>query len=438
MTVRPSTCLALMLLTTSAAPWPALAQTDRSEDLTVFEERFLDVEQSFAPEARTAALERFAALRQQADSLSDAQFELAVAEIAALADNGHTGVLVGPWAQRFNRLGVRFLITDDGLHVADAIPEYEDLVGSKVTTLAGQDLDGLRETWAPYFSGRTGRRDRAMYLFLESPEMLHAAGLAGSPGSIELVLDGDQTVEVGVTDRWPAPQGVWHWLTQAREIELWEAGRIEGDPLYLQEPETLFRFVELPEAEVVYLQFRANHGFRTGADISKLSTEAVDRLRELSPRAVIVDQRFNPGGDLNNTRALMQAIPEIVGPDGRVVAIVSGRTFSAGISSLGYLKQAGGDRVTIVGSPVGDPLEFWAEGSPITLPNSGTIIGVATERHNYMTGCQERDCHGSIRRNPIRVESLEPDVRPEVTYSDVVGGRDPYVEAALEVVEGSR
>jgi hypothetical protein len=418
----------------SGAYHPAHAQeTDRSEDLAAFEEQFLAVDQSFTDEARAEAVERFAALQREASGLSDAEFELAVAEISGLADNGHTGILVGRWAGAFSRLGVRFLITDDGLHVADAVPEYEDLVGAKVLSVGGHDLEALRATWARYFRGRAGRRDNAMYAFLESPEILHAAGLSESPEAVDFVRDGGRTVRIGTTETWPAAEGVWRWIPQAREIQLSEAGRVAGDPLYLQDPEALFRLVELPEAGAVYVQFRANHSFGEGKGMRARATEAATRLREISPSVVIVDQRFNFGGDLNNTRDLMQAIPEIVGPDGHVYAIVSGRTFSAGISSVGYLKQAGGERVTIIGSPVGDPLEFWAEGSPIRLPQSGALIGVATERHNYMTGCQEADCHGSIRRNPIRVQSLEPDVAPEVTYAEVVGGKDPYLEAALEL-----
>ena len=430
---RPFAIAAAIVTGSLAFAGPAAGQTDRSQDLAAFEAQFLEVDQSFSDEARAEAMERFAALRLLAGDLSDPEFELTVAEISALADNGHTGILVGRWAGTFNRLGVKFLIAGDGLFVADAIADYEDLVGSKVLTVAGQDLDALRKVWARYYRGRAGRRDKAMYAFIESPEILHAAGVSGSTESVELALEGYRTVEVGVTDAWPEPQGVWRWIGQAREIELVQAGRVAGDPLYLQEPEALFRFVELPEAGAVYIQFRANHSFGAGTGMRALATEATARLREISPQTVIVDQRFNFGGDLNNTRDLMQAIPEIVGPDGHVYAIISGRTFSAGISSMGYLKQAGGDRVTIVGSPVGDPLEFWAEGSPIRLPQSGALVGVATERHDYMTGCQESDCHGSIRRNPIRVESLEPDVAPEVTYTDVVGGSDPYLEAALEL-----
>ncbi|MGB5527916.1 MAG: hypothetical protein WBN79_13705 [Gemmatimonadota bacterium] len=434
MHARPLALTAAIVTGSLALAGQAAGQADRSQDLGAFDRQFLQVDRSFSDEARTEAMERFEALKRRANEMSDAEFELAIAEISALADNGHTGVLVGRWAAAFNRLGVRFLIADDGLFVADAVPEYEDLVGSKVVTLAGQDLDALRNVWARYYRGRAGRRDDAMYAFVESPEILHAAGLSSSPESVELVFEGGRTVEVGVTDAWPEPQGMWRWISQAREIELAEAGRVAGNPLYLQDPDTTFRYGELPVDGVAYVQFRANHLF-DGGNLKAQSALALKALREASPRAMIVDQRFNFGGNLNDTRDFMQAIPEVVGPDGRVFVIVSGRTFSAGISSVGYLKQAGGDRVTIIGAPVGDPLEFWAEGSPMRLPDTGILIGVATERHNYQTGCPEDDCHGSIRLNPIAVESLEPDVQPEVTYADVVEGRDPYLEAALKLVD---
>lgn len=429
-----ATGLILVVSAWSEAP----AQSDRSEDLAVFDEQFLQVEQSYTGSTRAQAMERFAVLKEVSDRLSDAEFELALAEITALAGNGHTRVFVGRWAEAFNRLGVRFLIADDGLHIADAIPEYESLVGTQVLSVAGQNLDALRETWARYYQGRAGYRDNALYLFIESPELLQAAGVSESTRSVELTLEGGSTVEVGVTDEWPVPQGVWRLMPRAREIELMEAGRVRGNPLYLQEPGAFFRFVELPETGIVYLQFRANSDFGGEADMRQQAGEALQRLQSLGPRTVVVDQRFNFGGNLNNTRDLMQAIPEIVGLDGRVFALTSGRTFSAGIASVGYLKQAGGDRVTIIGAPIGDFLEFWAEGSPIVLPQSGAIIGVATERHNYRTGCPEEDCHGSIRRHPIRVESLEPDVEPTVTYADVVSGADPYLEAALQSASATR
>lgn len=425
----------LALITTAcASAAPVDAPRDRSADLAAFEAGFLQVDQSLSEAERAEALARFAALQETAGAISDPEFELAIAEIVALSDNGHTMVLPARWATAFPTLGVRFLIAADGLFVADALDGYEELVGAPVATIDGHDLDALRAAWDRYFPGPEGYRDNAMYFFLEAPAMLHAAGLAAREDAVELTLADGRTESVGVADGWPAPTGVWAFLPSSREIQLAKAGRIAGDPFYLQDPDAYFRVVELPDADAAYVQFRANVYFDDEGDMRAETTAAIDRLRALAPKAVIVDQRLNLGGDLNTTHDLMQAIPEIVGPDGRVVALISGRTFSAGIASTAYLKQAGGDRVTLVGSPAGDALEFWAEGGPFALPDTGALVAIATERHNYMTGCPEDDCHISIREHPIAIDDLEPDVLVRPTYEDIAAGRDPLMAAALALI----
>jgi hypothetical protein len=132
----------------------------------------------------------------------------------------------------------------------------------------------------------------------------------------------------------------------------------------------------------------------------------------------------------------MRALPGIA--QDRVYAITSGRTFSAAISSLGYLKQAAGDRLTIVGEPIGDRLEFWAEGDIMTLPGLGAMLLYARERHNYLTGCPEPDCHAAIREHPIRVRSLQPDIAAPMTWADFQAGRDLAMLAIARDIDRRR
>ena len=75
------------------------------------------------------------------------------------------------------------------------------------------------------------------------------------------------------------------------------------------------------------------------------------------------------------------------------------------------IEQAAPERVTIVGEPVGDRLQFWAEGRPFALPNTGVVISLATQRHDYRTGCQPfEDCHDAVVRHAIAVPDLAPDI----------------------------
>lgn len=425
-------CCALLAL-----PLVLAAEADpRAADLEAFREGLVEYDASFSRDqaARARARRMLDGLEARAAQLNDAEFQLALAEITALADNGHTQLLPAQWAGTFPRLAVRFLIADDGLFIADATSEYANLIGARVAAVEGQRLDALRSTWSRYTTGSRHFRDEALAHFLEAPAILAAARIARRPDAVRLQLAGGREVLVGTTDAWPAPQGVWALLPPARVLELARAGRIADDPLYLREPDRYFRLVPLPAQDAVYLQFRGNVDFSGRTDLAAEATAAIEKLRETAPRHVIVDQRFNIGGDLNTTRDLMQAIPEIVGDDGRILALVSGRTFSAGISSLGYLRQAAGPDLVIIGEPIGDRLEFWAEGDPLELP-SGIVLLRGTERHDYRTGCPETDCHDSIRIHPIRVPSLDPEFRPVFTYRDVVEGRDPYLDAALALID---
>src|SRR5688572_21292657 len=186
-------CLVLLLPVTISrqgngglAPNPELAK-HRAEDLATFEERFFKVDRSFDVKERQQATERIAALRNSAPTLSAAQFELALAEIVALAHNAHSAVQSGRWGARFNRLPVSFILFDDGLRVGSSEAD-PSLQGLAVEAIAGKSLDDLRQAWSRYQPGPSGWRDQHIVNFIESPELLHAAGIASSADRVEIAF----------------------------------------------------------------------------------------------------------------------------------------------------------------------------------------------------------------------------------------------------------
>lgn len=393
----------------TAAAAPTAADVDAVRD-------YVGKNRAYTPTERAEALRE---VERLPGLLGDpARFELAAAHIAALADNGHSALLPTQWPLRYPRSPVHLGLFADGLFVVAAPSPHAALLHRRVIAIDGHPWEEVRRAYGAYQGGVPPFRDQFAPLFMETPALLVAAGLGSDPNALTLTLDGGT---VSIPARLTPPEGEAAFTGRSPLID--GAASLPRLPLYLEERDVASRLVLLSELDAAYVHLKEIHGLRFDAFLAATLAE----LRARRPRHIIVDLRFNMGGDLNLARDFMQALPGIA--RGQLYAITSGRTFSAAIASLGYLKQAAGTRLTIVGEPLGDHLEFWAEGNFIRLPGLGAAMLYASERHNYLTGCPEPDCHAAIRLHPIRVRSLQPDIPAPLTFADYAAGRDPAMDA---------
>ena len=400
------------------------------------------VEKAYTDATRAAALAQVEQLAGAVDTIRPIAFELAVARIVALADNGHTNAAAFQRAMRYPKVGLRFVPLDDGVYVFRARPEHRDLLGARLISVDGTPYDQLRNAARQLTGGTAAFRDRFVPILVESPAQLHAMGTAraAAHASYRFAREDGSIVErrlevepvarnlrIPVT-RWLYPVPV------AGDSTPWVALQPAQVPWSLEDPVARFRLKHDPAARLAIVELRQN--MTTGsANIGDFLRVATDSLTQWAPDWIVLDMRMNGGGDLNTTRTFARALPVIAKQ--RVFVLTSPWTFSAAISTVGYLKQAAPDRVTIVGEEVGDRLEFWAEGRPVTLMNTGIVVSMAHERHDYANGCRAyRDCHGSVVRQPIAVPSLQPEVSAPWTLSAYRSGEDPGMGAVERFIRG--
>jgi hypothetical protein len=425
-----------LMISARAAPVTQADQqlrTQQLQDLAVFRSEIFLKDRSYTPRTRRSAGQLLSRLHRDAGTVSRASFALRLGEVLALARNGHTEQKAGPLRQRMNRSPLRYFIGSDGAHVVhSAVPSVR--VGARVQRFGTMTLNEIEERLARYASGNRGHREWMLYAVLESPELLHALGATDAADQFSVTIDGDRRVSLSALPADPVDAEKW-WGD--RELAL--AGQLTvPTPLYLKEPERGYRLEVLPQQSLVYIQFRQNHDDGSGESLSSFSSRVERTVNQQKPCFVVVDQRLNYGGDLNLTRDLMKLLPGAVAQGGHIYAITGGKTFSSGISSLGYLKQAAGNRLTIVGQPIGDDLDFWAEGDRVTLPNSGLMFGFATERHMYNRPCRASHCHRSIVEHPISVADLNPQVPVQLRYSDYSRGIDASMSWVSSDVQSRR
>ncbi len=417
---------------------PGSAEAQRA-DIAMFRDQFIGRDAALALAGRTAEAEqRLAALEARAGNVSQAYFELELSRIVALADNGHSAYFPGPRSRRFNRImDVRLAPFGEDFYVLRASAANADLLGARLVAIDGHPIAQVRTAARSLAGGTNAWRDRGAAYFFESPEQMEALDVISSAdhATYRFRLTNGRTVTRrftpepanpdrvrGNADRWYYPQ------LMTEEGANWRALlTADAAPWSFQEPDQVFRMRDAPEIDAFVIELRQNNS-SDETDIAEFMLDSLEAARTSGRRNIVLDMRMNGGGDLNTTRAWVRRLPRVV--PSRVFVLTSPFTFSAAISTVAYLKQSAPDRVTIVGEMVGDRLDFHAEGPVFTLPNSGGAILYATERHDYRTGCRNiENCHGSVVRHPISVESLAPDIEAPWTIEAYRAGRDPGLDA---------
>jgi len=218
----------------------------------------------------------------------------------------------------------------------------------------------------------------------------------------------------------------WWDLSPKRERPEGWVQALEGArtlPLYLKDPNSFYWYEYMPRTGIMYIQYNRS------ADMKSESTKAFgERLLKAfdqhNVKAVVLDLRFNTGGNLTLAKDLMERLQKRTKGIPRF-AITGRATFSAGISQAASWRQAG--NTLIAGEPVGDDLDFWAEGGNIRLPNSGYDAHFANGPHSY----SEAPCPGASKCVDFSVKSLRPDLPARPSWEEYRAGRDP----AMDLIE---
>jgi hypothetical protein len=391
---------------------------------------------AFSANDRETALAFVERSRPHVESMSSEAYLLCLLRVAAIADNGHDVLNDGDdsWAPS-TRLPLRMIWFPDGWVVARAAPALADLPGARVLAIDGLSSDEIFRRLRPYWGGPDSSRRWNLEWIVEGGGLLHAAGLARQADALTLDLqlrDGrhaQRTLRfVPVKD---APQGrgpvrIWSpQLWQEEQDRRWLSYRPPSIPLFLADGDEPYRVVPLDELRALYIQFRSHLDRPTGA-LSSFITKVDEAIRASSPRYLIVDLRFDTGGNIDLTRAWQRTLPGRI-PE-RIYVIVSRYTFSAGIVAAAALKHDGGTSVTIVGEPVGDRLSWWSEGSDVCLPGSHYCFHRTSGLWDLQHGCSDRpNCFGDSY--DALVDGLDPDLGAPLTAADWLAGRDRAMEA---------
>jgi hypothetical protein len=367
---------------------------------------------------------------------------MGVAEAVAQAGNAHTTVDPAEWREWLNSAPVRLQWFEDGLFVVRATTPFASLLGTRVLAIDGYDPQRLVDETQRYISGTLEHARAGSSAVLESPQALHVMHPEAPDDRLRLRVRGDggveRTVDLPAVAPAEAPPGsppgrVPGQARLAREKpELWHSVLEHGDhvPEVLRDADHRYHVTKLDEGRVLYVHlWRISNGF--DPEVGKAIEAAIGAASEPPWRRIILDLRFNGGGEYPTVHRAIKRLARRVAPDGKLVILTDNATFSGGIVTAALAKHFGGKRALVIGEKAGDRLAFWAEGGAVLLPNSRIRVNISTGFHDWANGCRDLRCYWPNVFLGVGVGSIDPDIPMGWPFADYRRGDDPVLARAL-------
>jgi hypothetical protein len=349
-------------------------------------------------------------LSAEVPNLNDEQIIVGMMRIIASLGDGHTRSYPEVEPVSFSSLPLEMRWLDDGLIVVAARSEYEQAVGTSVVQIGEHSVEQVFEAVKPLIAA-----DNEMEIlnstpaYMVMPAILYGLDLIpqkervtfsfkhqdGSEFSLELQpVAGDPDLFVSIYEK----VGV-------------------QPPLFEQDHQSFYWHQYLPEANAVYVQYNVC-GEQEGKPFQAFVDEIFGLIDQHKGVRLVLDVRFNGGGNEAVLTPLIKAIqarPALNTPQTLFVIIGRG-TYSSALQNAITLSQD--TNAVLVGEPTGGKPNHYGEVRRFRLPNVDLLVQYSTRYWLKYPGS-----------DPL---TLEPDVRAPVTVGDLLAGRDPALEIALQ------
>jgi len=392
------------------------------QDLDVLLNRFLPRDRSFSPQARAEFQADIANLREQIANLPDDVIAVDIAKAVALSNNAHTRLSLGR-----PRVRIRPARFSDGVFIVKADAKNTDLLGCRLETVAGRDVDEAGTAIGTTISG-PGRWKRYGATYgLAQPALLATLGIGKDATSAEYGFQcGKRRVVRHLTasasskpsDSW------WDLMPTWPDVDGADRSVLPADdarlPDYLRRPRKAYASKYFSGKRALYFRYNRS-GEDEGHPFADFAARLLAELDARHPAAVIVDLRFNSGGNFFVAYDLMEKLRTC----SQLFVITSVVTYSAGITHAAQLRE--NRDAVFAGAEPGDDLIFWAEGGDLELPNSHLSAHYSNGVHCYT----KASCPDANPFKALDSGSLAPQIALEPSFADYASGRDTALTAVF-------
>lgn len=414
-------------------PKPTTRKEAWIQDLIHFRNNFYSVCKSFPKDSIPHSNQIIDSIIQHIDSLNNKKIKLLLSHCVRMANDAHTTVYFG----NLNQVPLRLYLFSDGLYVIQARNEYSNLLGKRVSAIGDRSIDELITSLKSYKSGNNARIENIAPYFLSSPDYFEAADITQTADSLKYTFM-DEHKEFSIwlyPDKERASSNEYSSSRDLSPIQHQQVDTAKWDhvltpipiPLYLSHPDDNYQLYPIDSLHALYIQINQC------TSIKGLVSQIKTHVAQCNTNNIIVDLRFNGGGDYISLADFSRQIPEII--TGRIFVITGKATFSAAICTAARLIHFSNGRAIVVGEHAGDNLQFWSDGKTFSLPNSNISIRAVDAFQDF------KDNRFIPFKTPwvslfygVAVDHINPDIPIAFTFVDYRNGIDRALEEISKLI----
>jgi hypothetical protein len=339
-------------------------------------------------------------LRQRLPSMKDYEVVAGLQHLAALIGDGHTFVDTSGLYQRFPLEGFWF---GNDLRIIRSAPEYREALGSRIVSIGSVSIGEAQkriQRFVPQAENQWYVLDSSARQLM-NVEPLAAAGVLPRPGPADFTFEDDTGRRFTLRIR-PVPAGT----SKSGEVA------VEPAPLPLQHPEDALWFTYLADSKTMYVDFRSYR------DLETQSARLWDYVAKHPVTRLIIDMRWNPGGNYTKGREYLVyklIFMPALNRAGHLFVITGRGAFSAGMTNItDFLRET---EAILVGEPTGGRPNGYQENHLFTLPASKLRVSCSMLKYRFQPHSE--------------ADAVFPDQRIDPDWASFSAGKDAALEWIL-------
>ena len=370
------------------------------------------------------------AIKTDLPRLSEEQRMVRAMALVATLGDGHTrleatGKTFAQWYP------FRLYEFTDGYFITGAHRTHPDLAGAQLIEIGGRPAAEALTAARALFGADNVYDAKERLHAVHNAALMKGLGRAGADGALQVKLKLKSGKPVSRTILpLSGPSAGFSWIFQP---EYWGAVGDPEDWVSAFNELTVSQLRELDPARPAHLMYRrAFHaaplaggkayyiqsnvmGGTSGKSLPALYRDALTEVDRLRPEHLIVDLRYNFGGDGSFVPQIVhQFLARKESPPWKNLYLLTGRrTFSAGV----LLTDAFRDHLspTVIGEPAGAPVNTYGDANSFDYPATGMKMFVSVERHQQ-------------GKSTDTSEIIPVDYPASFSFAEYASGRDPAVD----------